>query len=191
GRRTTLRVHTGDHTGDHTRDHTGDHTAWLGTRHRLLVGLVGLVGLLHRLGCHGVDLHRRNAVASAGRAFGGQRETGDLHLGAGDGDPAEVLGHQSADRVDVLVEELETEQFAQVVHVHARAHAHRVLVNTLNGRLGSVVLVDDLPHDLLEDVLDRHQAGGSSVLVDDDGHVRPPSLHLAEQVTGRLGVRYE
>ena len=54
-----------------------------------------------------------------------------------------------------------------------------------------VVLVGDLADDLLEDVLDRDQAGGAAVLVDDDRDVGALCLHLAQQVVDRLGVGHE
>ena len=58
------------------------------------------------------------------------------------------------------------------------------------GRYG-VVLVGDLADDLLEDVLDRHQAGEAAVLVDDDRHVGARGLHLPQQLVDRLGLRHE
>ena len=48
--------------------------------------------------------------------------------------------------------------------------------------LGLVMLVLDLADDLLDDVLDRHQALGAAELVDDDGEVDALGAHPGEQV---------
>ena len=54
-----------------------------------------------------------------------------------------------------------------------------------------VVLVGDLPDDLLEQVLDGDQAGHAAVLVDDHRQVHRAGLHLAQQVVGRLALGNE
>ena len=54
-----------------------------------------------------------------------------------------------------------------------------------------VVLVADLADDLLEHVLDGHQAGGAAVLVDDDRHLHLPALHLLEQLGHALALGHE
>ena len=58
------------------------------------------------------------------------------------------------------------------------------------GRL-DVVLVDDLPDDLLEEVLQGHEPGRAAVLVDDDGHVELVLLHLPQQLGHPLLLRHE
>ena len=44
----------------------------------------------------------------------------------------------------------------------------------------------DLAHDLLQQVLERHEAGDRAVLVDDHGHVRAPLLEVLQQVADLL-----
>ena len=55
---------------------------------------------------------------------------------------------------------------------------------------GPVVLVLDLAHDLLDDVLDGDDADGAAVLVDDHRELHPGLLHLAEEVVDALGFRH-
>ena len=52
----------------------------------------------------------------------------------------------------------------------------------MSGRVGRVVLVADLPDDLLEQVLERDDAGRAAVLVDHHGQVRARVLQVAQQV---------
>ena len=52
-------------------------------------------------------------------------------------------------------------------------------------RLLGVVLVLDLADDLLEQVLDRHEAGRPAVLVEHDRDVDLPPLELVEEVVDR------
>ena len=56
------------------------------------------------------------------------------------------------------------------------------------GRIG---LVGDLPDDLLDDVLDRHDADDAAVLVDDDRHRGALALQVGEQVVQRLGLGHD
>ena len=51
------------------------------------------------------------------------------------------------------------------------------------------MVVLDVPHDLLHDVLDRHDALAASVLVDHDGELETLALHLGEEVADPLGRR--
>ena len=62
----------------------------------------------------------------------------------------------------------------------------------LDDRLGlDVVLVADLADDLLEQILERHQARRAAVLVDDDGHLDLLALELLEQLGHALGLGHE
>ena len=54
-----------------------------------------------------------------------------------------------------------------------------------------VGLVLDLPHHLLEDVLDGDDADGAPVLVDDHSHRGALALELGEQVVERLGLGHD
>ena len=55
-----------------------------------------------------------------------------------------------------------------------------------DGALPLVVFVADIAHDLLEDVLDRHDAHGPAVLVDDHRHRLAALLHLQQEIVGGL-----
>ena len=56
---------------------------------------------------------------------------------------------------------------------------------------GLVVLVEDVAHDLLDEVFQRDEAGDGAALVHDDRHVKPAAPHLAEQVLGTLELGHE
>ena len=72
--------------------------------------------------------------------------------------------------------------------IDADMRADQVLARAqlADGALPLVVLVADVAHDLLEDVLDRHDAHGPAVLVDDHGHRLAALLHLQQQIVGGL-----
>ena len=57
-----------------------------------------------------------------------------LDVRARDRDPAEVLGHQAADAVDVLLLDVEAEQLVEVVDRVARGHPHRAVVERARPR---------------------------------------------------------
>ena len=80
----------------------------------------------------------------------------------------------------------------EVLDGQARGDPPRGLVEVLQRAvLGGVVLVGDLPDDLLDEVLDGHQTRGAAVLVDDERHVVAVALHVAQQGVGPLGVGHE
>src|SRR5699024_3181604 len=58
--------------------------------------------------------HGGQALAAAGALLRLEFETEHVHLGAGDRHPSGGLGQQSADAVDVVVVQLETEQVADL-----------------------------------------------------------------------------
>ena len=130
---------------------------------------------------------RRPAIRSAVRAARPPRA-----CDPGIGTRPSALAEQAADGVDLLVLDLDVEQLGRARRCAGRrrpgcAPSPR---SSTSGRL-AVVLVGDLADDLLDDVLDRHQAGGAAVLVDDDRHVRLVALHLAQQVVHRLALGHE
>ena len=96
--------------------------------------------------------------------------------------------HEPADRVvllGVLELEVEVEQLEQLVDVGPAVDARLVVGQALDHRLLDVVLVLDLADDLLEQVLDRHEARRAAVLVEHDRDVDLAPLELVEQVVDR------
>ena len=73
----------------------------------------------------------------------------------------------------------------------ASRHPEAAALLLLDLRLLVVVLVVDLADDLLEDVLDRHEAGGAAVLVAHDRDVRSARLEVAQLDVDRLRDRDE
>ena len=104
---------------------------------------------------------------------------------------AEQVEDEAADGVPVALGQLGVEQLVDLVDRHARVHPHVAAGERLDRGLLHVVLVDDLAHQLLDQVLERDQAGGAAVLVDDDGHVELLRLHLAHQLGDALGLGHE
>src|SRR5262249_61627077 len=74
---------------------------------------------------------------------------------------------------------------------HLARHGPRPLAPRLREPLLRLELVADLPDNLFQDVLERDQAGGPSVLVDDDRGPELLRLELAEERVGALGLRHE
>ena len=84
------------------------------------------------------------------------------------------------------------EELAEVLDGEPGGDPHRAVRQLLHRRpLEGVVLVGDLAHDLLEDVLDGDQSGEAAVLVDHDGDVDPLGLEVAEHLADRLGLGHE
>ena len=87
--------------------------------------------------------------------------------------------------------DLHVEPIANHVDVDLRAE-HVRAVAFLDDRLGlDVVLVADLADDLLEQILERHQAGSPAVLVHHDRHLHLLPLELLEELGDALGLRHE
>ena len=93
----------------------------------------------------------------------------ELHVLARRRHAAEVGQQESADRLEALALHLDPEALGHVLDVHLAAE-HEAPVALVDDRLGlDVVLVADLADDLLEQILDGHEARRAAVLVDDDG----------------------
>ena len=102
---------------------------------------------------------------------------------------AEVRQQVAADRLEPFPLDLDAEPLRHLVDVHL-AVEHEPAAAFVDDRLGlDVVLVANLADDLLEQVLDRHEAGGAAVLVDDDGDLRLLPLELLQQLGHALALR--
>ncbi len=109
-------------------------------------------------------------------------------------DPTDTVVDEAADRVVLLLVlqlELDVEQLAELVDVRPPVDARLVVGEPDDHRLLDVVLVLDLADDLLEQVLDRDEAGRAAVLVEDDRDVDLPALELVEQVVDRHRLGHE
>src|SRR5690606_25746372 len=101
------------------------------------------------------DDHPADAVPPTLRRLRLEAQAPHLHDRPGDGDRAQMLGHQPADRVDVVVLDADAEQLLEIVDVEPGADSPRPVRQGLALVGLVVVLVGDLADDLLEDVLDR------------------------------------
>ena len=104
---------------------------------------------------------------------------------------AEVRQQIAADGLEALALDLDVQALRDLVDVHLAAE-HEPAVAFVDDRLGlDVVLVADLADDLLEQILDRHEARGAAVFVDDDRALRLLALELLQQLRHALGLRHD
>ena len=95
----------------------------------------------------------------------------------------------AADGLEPLALDLDVQPLRDLVDVHLAAEDEAAAA-LVDDRLGlDVVLVADLADDLLEQILDRDQAGGAAVLVDDDRALHLLALELLQQLGHALGLR--
>ncbi len=115
-------------------------------------------------------------------------DVGRDQLVAHDGPPPEVREDEPGEGSRALLRQLGAHRLVEVVDRQGAGHRERAVVDPGDGRVREVVLVLDLADDLLEDVLDRDDALGAAVLVDDDGErlVRLPQLAQEDAEVLRL-----
>ena len=104
---------------------------------------------------------------------------------------AQLVVDEAAHGVEVLALDVQAQQLVEVVDADARVDDDLRVVHLLDGRLLAVVLVLDLADDLLQHVLDGHDARRAAVLVDDDGHVDAVRPHVGQQLVDVLRLRHE
>ena len=139
-----------------------------------------------------LDDDGRDAVAATRHPLGGQAQPCHLAGGAEDRHPADASCRCSPPTVSTSSSSRSTSNSSPRSSTCSVAGDPQPAVAEVLDLGGlAVVLVGDLADDLLEDVLDRHQAGGAAVLVDDDGEVGLVALHLAQQVVDRLALGHE
>lgn len=84
---------------------------------------------------------------------------------------AEALDHQTTDGVEFLIGEVGIEVLVEVIDGGQRADGELTIAQLANVLiLIGVVLILDIPDDLLEDILDGDKACRAAVLVDDHRH---------------------
>ncbi len=124
-------------------------------------------------------------------ALGPELEVLEAHDLALVGHVAEQVEDEPADRVPLRVGQLDAELLAHLVDRRAAGHPQRAVAQPLDRGHLDVVLVGDLPDDLLEQVFERHEPGGAAVLVDHDRHVELLGAHLAQQLGDPLLLGHE
>ena len=121
----------------------------------------------------------------------GDHETADLHRRTRLRHASERLAQEAADRIDVLVLELEIEQLADLVQPETGAHAESTVLERRDLIRSGVVLVRDVADQLLDDVLEGHEPRHTAVLIDDHAHVHTVALHLLQERLGLHRLRHE
>src|SRR6476619_3633994 len=109
-------------------------------------------------------------------------QTLELPLLARFRDLAEQVEDEPADRIPLLVREFRIEQLVHIVDRRLPRHAVDPVADLDHVGHFGVVLVRDLPDQLLEQILERDDAGDRPVLVGDDRLVELLLLHLTEQI---------
>ncbi len=72
--------------------------------------------------------------------------------------------------------------------------AHRKIAGIVAPDVGLVLLIEfivDFADDLLQRILDRHQAGNAAVFIHDDRHVIAIAAEFLQQHVDALGLRHE
>ena len=104
------------------------------------------------------------------------------------GEPAEI-GHDEAGHGLVRpLGQLEADLVREVLDVEQAVDLD-LAADALLGPLLDVVLVADVADELLDEVLERHDARGAAVLVDDDGEVGAGRPHLEHRRQHALAAR--
>ena len=104
---------------------------------------------------------------------------------------AEVREQITADRLESLALDVHVEPLRDLVDVDLAAE-HEPAVAFVDDRLRlDVVLVADLADDLLEQILDGHEAGRAAVLVHDDRNLRLLPLELLQELRHPLGLGHD
>ncbi len=116
-------------------------------------------------------------------------------LAAG-GNAAGEREHQAAHGLDLglvlLLRQQRADMPLELLHRHARVEVEAAVgAGEHLWGIGLVMLVGDVAHDFLDDVLDGHQPVDAAVLVDHQRHVHPRGAHLAQQVEHGLRRRHE
>ena len=107
------------------------------------------------------------------------------------GNVPQEVEDQPSDGVPVPRGQVGVEELVHLVDGHAGVHPVLAIRKRLYWRVLDVVLVDDLAHELLDQVLEGHEAGRAAVLVGDDGHVELLVLHLPHELCHPFGLGHE
>src|SRR5579864_3376481 len=155
-------------------------------------GSSGPVVVLAALGTGGTGRVQRGdpdaADAMSLDPLGHEAHAIDLHRLALDRDPAQDVEQEAAHGVPVAFGELGVEELVELVDGKPGRDRHLTVAEGLHGGLLDVVLVDDLAHQFLDEVLEGDQSGGAPVLVDGDRLVKLALLHLAHEPRHPLGL---
>ena len=104
---------------------------------------------------------------------------------------ADAREHVAADGLEAFGLDRDVQPVADFVDAGLRAEYPRA-VAFIDNRLGlDVVLVPNLADDLLEQILERDEAGRAAVFVDDDRHLDLPALEFLQQLRHALGFGHE
>src|SRR5215203_4548176 len=88
---------------------------------------------------------------------------------------------EAAHRLEALALDVNFEALGQLVDVGLPAEHEDAVALVHDGLRLDVVLIADLTDDLLEEILDGHEARGAAVLVDDDGRLHLLALKVLQQ----------
>lgn len=108
-------------------------------------------------------------------------------------DPKRLDGYVAACQIGITLSSLVADpvdaDVGEVVHRELPGQDHRAVLGVLHRADVAIRLVVDLPHELLDQVLHRHDPCAGAVLVDHHGQLGVGLLHLVQRIqhAGRLG----
>src|SRR4029079_2512638 len=120
-----------------------------------------------RVGDLPADTHAHDATALGLEHL--DVETVEIELLPDHGHAAELRQQVAADRAEALARDVDAQPAVQLGDGDLPAEHEHAVPLVLDGLGLDVVLVPDLADDLLEQILNRNQAPGAAVFVDDDG----------------------
>src|SRR5581483_11595501 len=105
--------------------------------------------------------------------------------------PAEHAEQQAADGIKLFAFEVRPDRFVHIPKVQFALNQPTSIIEPDNGLLFGVVFVNDIAHDLLDDVLDGDQTGRPTVLILDDRHLGSAAAKFREQLVQTFAFRNE
>ena len=124
-------------------------------------------------------------------ALDGEIVLADVHTFITFRQPTELTQHNAADGVVFVLAEFSAEVLVELVHRRHRLHHEFIALARLDQVVVvKIVLVADLAHDLLQHILDRHQARHLAVFIHHDRHVGAGLAEFPQQHIQALAFRH-
>ncbi len=86
--------------------------------------------------------------------------------------------------------EIQIELLSDLVEPHRPRHTKSALTVPVHLPRAGGALVD-VPHNLFEEIFERHDTRCSTVFVDDDNHLRPFATHHVQDAVDEPGLGYD
>ena len=104
---------------------------------------------------------------------------------------SQLFDQVAGKRIIIFRFKFQSQLFVQVIDQDTPVKQIFILTDRLNVWDDLLIFLVDIAHDLLDQVLDRHDTGESAILVHQDRHMMPCLLHAAEQLVRILCLRHK